>query len=225
MTFRTRLLSLLGLLILAILAGRTVAVDAHRLDEYLQATRLGVEADRINVEIDLTAGVSVAARVFQSIDANGDGWIAPAEGDQYARHVLEEVVLMVDGRRTPVSLVESQFPERGDMALGVGTIRVRGTATVAAVSAGAHQLVYLNTHKPETSVYLVNALVPSDQHIQIAGQRRDVAQRGLTLDYRVAPNVRQSAFWWLMAGLVMAAAISRICAAWRASCAPLSAIH
>ena len=34
---------------------------AHRLDEYLQATRIGVSQNRIDLEIDLTAGAAIAA--------------------------------------------------------------------------------------------------------------------------------------------------------------------
>ena len=29
---------------------------AHRLDEYLQATRVGIERDRVSIDIDLTPG-------------------------------------------------------------------------------------------------------------------------------------------------------------------------
>ena len=94
------------------------------------------------------------------------------------------------------------------MMLGIGMIRLRGEATMAAVSAGPHQVVYLNTHRPETSVYLANALVPSDPHIQIVDQRRDVAQRGLTLDYRVASDASISPTWWLFAALTMTAGLA-----------------
>ena len=33
--------------------------DAHRLDEYLQATRIDVEVDRIDLDIDLTPGAAL----------------------------------------------------------------------------------------------------------------------------------------------------------------------
>ena len=35
---------------------------AHRLDEYLQATRLSIDIDRVDLEIDLTAGSAMASR-------------------------------------------------------------------------------------------------------------------------------------------------------------------
>ena len=37
---------------------------AHRLDEYLQATRISVATNRIDLSIDLTPGVAVAAAVM-----------------------------------------------------------------------------------------------------------------------------------------------------------------
>jgi hypothetical protein len=196
------------LLMLGFLAGHPVALGAHRLDEYLQATRLSVDLDRVGVEIDLTAGIRVAPQIFESIDTDGDGQIAAAEGDTYARHVLADVVLIVDGLRTPVSPLDSQFPNHGDMMLGVGVIRLRGTATMVAAGAGPHHMEYLNTHRPETSVYLANALVPSDHRIEISGQRRDAAQRRLALDYRVVSDATVYPMWWLFAALTMTAGLA-----------------
>ena len=85
----------------------------------------------------------------------------------------------------PVNLVDTSFPQFRDMSLGVGTIRLRATANVPAAGAGRHQVSFMNTHRTESSVYLVNALVPSNPRIQLADQRRDRAQLGLTLDYSV----------------------------------------
>jgi hypothetical protein len=58
---------------------------AHRLDEYLQATRVAIERERVDVDIDLTAGVSIAGQVTTWIDVNGDGEISQAESFAYAR--------------------------------------------------------------------------------------------------------------------------------------------
>ena len=82
------------------------------------------------------------------------------------------------------------FPQFHDMSLGVGTIRLRATAKVPPASAGHHQISFLNTHRTESSVYLVNALVPANPRIQLADQRRDRAQLGLTLDYQVVGDAR-----------------------------------
>ena len=185
------------------LAGATPA-GAHRLDEYLQATRLSVDIDRVGLEIDLTAGAAVAPDVFARIDTNGDGQISDAEGEAYAHQILADVVLSADGRRTPITLVGIRFPQFHDMSLGVGTIQLRATANVSAAQTGRHQISYLNTHESASSVYLVNALVPQDPRIQIANQRRDVAQHGLTLDYDVMAEARWARAFTLLAALAMA---------------------
>ena len=161
---------------------------AHRLDEYLQATRLSIGLERVDLEIDLTAGAAVASKVFAWIDTNRDGEISGAEGEAYARQMLASVVLIVDGRPVPIALAAASFPQFRDMSLGIGTIRLRATARFPAAGAGLHQLSFLNAHRPESSVYLVNALVPANPHIQLSDPLRDYAQHSLTLDYTVIAN-------------------------------------
>jgi hypothetical protein len=180
------------------------SASAHRLDEYLHATRLSIDTNRVGLEIDLTPGVAVASQILGSIDTNGDGTISGPEGDAYARELLRSVALKVDGRAMSVKLMEVSYPPTHDMSLGVGIIRLRAAAEMRASGAGRHQLSFLNTHRPGSSVYLVNALVPANPRIQIGEQRRDSAQHGLTLDYTViadAPSVRTFA---LIAGCVLA---------------------
>jgi hypothetical protein len=157
----------------------------------------------VDLEIDLTAGSALASEVFGWIDTNRDGAISNAEGEEYARQMLRSVVLKVDGWPVPINLVETSFPEFRDMSLGVGIIRLRATAKVPAASVGRHQVAFLNTHRTESSVYLVNALVPANPRIQLADQRRDRAQLGLTLDYRVIGDAPSAATFMLLTGLVM----------------------
>jgi hypothetical protein len=177
---------------------------AHRLDEYLQATRLSVERDHVELEIDLTAGMNVATQVFGLIDSNHDGQISTAEGEAYAQSVLKSVVLSVDGRTVPMNLLDSQFPEFQDMAAGVGTARLRVSAAFPAAGGGRHQVYFRNTHQSEIGVYLVNALVPTDKQIQITGQRRDNLQHELTIEYEVISEARWSSLGWLAVGFGMA---------------------
>ena len=180
------------------------AAQAHRLDEYLQATRLSIDVDRVGLEIDLTPGVTIARDVFNAIDADGDGWISAAEKEAYAREVLRSIVLSVDGRAAAIVHAEIGVPEFGELAEGVGTIRVRAAADIPYAGAGHHRLAYANVHKADTSVYLVNALVPGDPRIQISAQERDGAQHRLTLDYEVAGGLASARTWSLLAALMMA---------------------
>jgi hypothetical protein len=121
--------------------------DAHRLDEYLQATRIGVSQDRIDLEIDLTAGASIAEQIFAMVDANRDGQITDAEGDEYARRVIDAIRLSVDSRPLSVTLVSRTFPDRHAMGRGLGTIRLRATAPASAAPAGTRSSTSTRTSR------------------------------------------------------------------------------
>ena len=175
-----------GLVVLVGWMGSVSHVSAHRMDEYLQATRVSIAVDRVNLEIDLTPGISIAADAISSIDTDADGRISPAERAAHASGMLRSVVLSADGRRMPLSLVGSEYPDPSDITAGVGTVRLVATAEMAAVSPGRHIVSYVNAYRPDTSVYLANALVPADRRVTINSQRRDPAQRELTLEYDVA---------------------------------------
>lgn len=189
--------------VLGILLATLPSAGAHRLDEYLQATRLAIHLDRLDLELDLTPGVAVAPKVISWIDTNGDGEISGAERDAYVRQVLSSVTLLLDG--SPVRMVQGKthFPLPAEMGLGVGTIQLRASAKVPAAGAGFHRLSFLNWHRPGLSVYLVNALVPVEPRIQIGEQRRDRAQRGITLDFTVAGDARWVWGFALLVGLLI----------------------
>jgi hypothetical protein len=195
---------------LAILAVSSRPADSHQLDEYLQATRIATAANRVAVEIGLTPGVAVAPRVFALIDRDGDGRASPAEIDSYARGVLREVVVSVDGQSLYMAIIRAECPPWEEIRAGAGTIRIEAVATTRAMSSGRHQIRLLNTHEPGFSVYLVNALVPSDPAITIAAQRRDVLQHGIELDVDVA-RWNTTALWSvLIFGAFAALAVLRV---------------
>jgi hypothetical protein len=198
-----------GLLILGAWLTTLPMASAHRLDEYLQATRLSIETDRVGVEIDLTPGVAMATEVFGWIDANRDGTVSSVEGDAYAREVLKSVLLKADGKPLHVDLVSASFPEFGVMKKGVGIIRLRATARIPRAGlfsgrAGTHRISYINMYRPQSSVYLANALVPRNPHIEIADQQRDRAQHAITLQYSVAADPPSAWSFVLIAGLAVA---------------------
>jgi len=182
-------------------------VDAHRLDEYLQATRLAVAADRIDVEMDLSPGVAVAPLVIGAIDIDGDGRIAPAEARAYAAAVAAAVTLSIDGRPVPLHVDGRVFASPEAMREGGGTIRLALSAPVA-VGGGRHRLAFVNAHLPASSAYLVNALVPADRRITFGAPARDIAQRTFTMDYDVG-GARAGLGWSgaavAMVGLLVAA--------------------
>jgi hypothetical protein len=201
MTKRSLLIPAVACLWFAILP----SARAHRVDEYLQATRLSIDTRRIDLELDLTPGIALASQVFGWIDTNGDGAISETESLAYSQKVLRSLVLYADGKPVAITLTERSFPTLRDMSLGVGTVRLKATAHLPAGGGGRHQISFLNKHRPDSSVYLVNALVPANPGVQIGDQRRDPAQHGLTLDYTVAADPPSAWTYALLAGFVVAA--------------------
>jgi hypothetical protein len=186
-------------------------VGAHRLDEYLQATRVGIERYRVSLEIDLTPGVSVGRQVTSWIDSDGNRVISLPESLEYGRQVLDALSLTVDGRAVSLELGKVEAPSVADIETGTGTLRLRASATIPSARTGRHELTVINSHHPETSVYLANALVPSDTSIQVLDQRRSVDQHSLTMAYDVGmPASWTRAAWGLSAlGLIVVTAATR----------------
>src|SRR5216684_1861950 len=154
------------------------AASAHRLDEYLQATRLSIAVNQVRVEIDLTPGVDVAPMIFALINTDHDGRISASEAHKYANQVVQETVLEIDGHRSRLDLLKYEFPTFQEMSAGEGTIRIHARALWVG-AAGEHRLVYQNNHKTDLGVYLVNALRPGNRDIEITEQQRDPLQRGI----------------------------------------------
>jgi len=187
-------------LAMAFVAG--ARLSAHRLDEYLQAARLAVEPGRVDVELDLTPGVSVAEAIIADIDRNRDGSLSVEETRDYERRVLNAIAMEIDGQAIRLQPGAATFPDPGAFRRGDGTIRLRSTAALPALSTGAHQLLFRNRHRRDLSVYLANALVPDSDEIAISAQRRDGDQSELTIEFvsrPAAPGLWRSASLWLAA--------------------------
>jgi hypothetical protein len=194
------------LFIVLALAGLSLAepVQAHRLDEYLQAARFSIGRKCLDFEIDLTPGSAVASQVFSLIDTNQDSRISEDEGRAYAEQLRRSIELSIDGMPVALKLIPGQFPDLAEMNDGTGMIRLHGTAEFPAVATGRHALYYRNTHEPNISVYLSNALVPTDKQVEITAQHRDNAQDELIIDYRVAVDSHWPSLWWLLVAAPLA---------------------
>ena len=188
---------------------------AHRLDEYLQASRISLARDRVEVEIDLTPGVNVAPQVVAFIDGDGDGALSPAERQGYAALVVRLVELEVDGSPAPLMLAGSEFPSLDEMRAGGGTIHLRARAAIPGPSTGRHELAYSNVHHPELSAYLINALAPPSG-VEIRSQQRDPWQRQLRLVYVSGSPLERA---WRLTGTLTFAALAVGIPAWLRSAA------
>ena len=160
------------------------AAAAHRLDEFLQATRISIAPDAILLEIDLTPGAEIGPMVFALINTDRDGRISSAEGRAYANHAVRDMILELDGRPKLLAVERTRFPSFEEMRAGTGTVRIEARAA-AVLSPGRHTLRYQNSDRPDGSVYLVNALVPSSPKIEITDQHRDPLQREIRLGFNV----------------------------------------
>jgi hypothetical protein len=173
---------------------------AHRLDEYLQAARVSLERDRITVDIDLTAGVRIASGIVALIDHDHDGVISPAEARSYAQLVLSEIAMRLDGQQVTLMLDRVEVPSVAEMPDGMGVIQLTAHAGLDGLATGHRELYFENNHHRDSSVYLVNALVPKDRSIGVIRQVRDSRQQTVQIEYSVASRRLAQWFWSIVAG-------------------------
>ena len=182
--------------LVTVLTGTTLS--AHRRDEFLQAARLSVEPRRVELQIDLTPGIAIAEGIIGDLDRDRDGRLSRSEQQAYVDRVLEAVELRVDGRLLQLDDIAATFPDMDAMRSGEGTIRLRTEATLPRLSESHHELAFVNRHRPDVSVYLANALIPDGDRIAITAQRRDEAQRELTISYLVRNQDEATTPLWLI---------------------------
>jgi hypothetical protein len=179
----------------------SITVSAHRREEYLQAARLAVEPDRVELELDLTPGIAVADATIADLDRDRDGMLSDGEKRAYLGRVLDAVVLELDGRSLHVEATGSTFPGLNDFRRGEGTIQLRSVVALPPQADGDHHIAFRNSNQRDGSVYLANALVPKSDRVTITAQRRDTAQRDLTIDYVLRSRPATSAPRWLLSAL------------------------
>ena len=174
-------------MVAAWLFAAAAAVSAHRLDETLQAARIGVEADHVTIELALTPGVATAESIIGEIDRDGDGSFSAEEQRAYEAAAIRALRIDVDGRALAPAPIASTFPDPAELRTGTGIIQLQTSAAISQ-TAGAHHVTFTNDHHPAGSVYLANALVPGSDRIAVTAQRRDANQQTLTIDYNVQPG-------------------------------------
>src|SRR5437879_5677381 len=97
---------------------------AHRIDEYLQATLLTIETNRVQASMRLIPGVLVASSVIAGIDSNGDGAFSESEERAHAKRVLGDLSITIDGKNVQPVLASWSFPEPAQMREGLGEIHI-----------------------------------------------------------------------------------------------------
>ena len=160
-------------------------VSAHRLDQYLQATLISVEKDRIQGFMRMIPGVAVSSTVLSSVDKNADGILSKTEQQAYAEQVLRDVSISVDGKGLSPRLVSVEFPKAEEMKAGLGEIKIEFSAELPRGGAN-RKLVFENHHQSRIAAYLVNCLVPRDKDIHFTSQNRNELQSFYELEYTQA---------------------------------------
>ena len=211
---RPRRLTRAAIVVAALCLWAGTTTSAHRLDEYLQATRVAINRDRVDLEIDLTPGVAVADQVLERIDADRDGRISNDEASAYSRQVLNDLSIEVDGRPQRLTLTEVRCAPVAELRQGIGAIRIKATAPAPAATAGPHVVFTRNVHRPDISVYLANALVPANADLTIQRQVRDPQQHELRIEFDVARVPHADVLGWL-APLGAATALTALGWQWR----------
>jgi hypothetical protein len=166
----------------AILLSLGASTSAHRLDEYLQATILSVEKNRVQAFMRLIPGVAVSSIVLAGIDTNRDGVVSEAEQRTYAERVLRDLSFVIDGKSASPTLVSQKFPTTEEIKEGLGEIQIEFTVDLDR-GGPERRIVFEDHHQNEISAYLVNCLVPRDPHIRILAQNRNERQSFYQLDY------------------------------------------
>ncbi len=211
-------------LVAAAVAGTAPALSAHRRDQYLQAARLALDPGRVQIELDLTPGIDVADVVLADIDSDRTRTISADEARAYVAIVRGAIGLDVDGTAVPVLVVGERFPAVEAMMRGEGVIRITLAATLPPLPPGVHHLRFRNAHRPDISAYLANVLVPASDLVAVSGQRRDVDQRELVIDYVLRADPSAGARRWLIGGGAGVLLLGAVIWWWRSS-RPTSAEH
>ncbi|MCE2576553.1 hypothetical protein [Komagataeibacter sp. FNDCR2] len=158
--------------------------QAHRLDEYLQATTIGLARDGITLRLRLTPGVDMADRVIRQIDRNGDGVMSTEEQRGYAERIAGNLSLSLNGKSVSLRPDAGAFPTIDMMKGGTGLIDIAFDAQ-GRLGNGPYHLVYRNRPADARTVWLVNCLLPQDPSIHILQQKRSKDQSLYQLDFLV----------------------------------------
>lgn len=156
--------------------------QAHRLDDYLQASTIMISRQDIALRLRLTPGVEVADPVIRQIDRNGDDILSSAEQAQYAASVGNALRLTLNGKPLTLRPDGRIFPSVQAMRAGTGAIELRFRAPVQLV-ADPYHLHYTSSVSGPDIVRLVNCLVPADPSLHVTGQNRSEDQSDYSLDF------------------------------------------
>jgi len=200
---------LVAALALVFTAASATGASAHRREDYLQAARVAIEPDHVLITLSLTPGLMVADTLIASIDRDRDGVVSAGEQRDYAEQVVRALEVELDQRPLPFHLLSCNVADLAALRRGEGAVRLAIESTLPAISSGAHQLLFRNTHLADHSVYLANALVPESPRVTVTAQHRDREQTELAVEFTVHGDATKATLPWVLGGLVAGFAMLR----------------
>jgi len=183
---------------LAMAAVMAATISAHRRDELLQAARIALGPDSVQIDLDLTPGIALASETLAEIDHDRDGTLSLDEQRIYADRVFRALSVSVDGIPLGLEPTASTFPELAAVYRGEGLIRLQASLSLPNQSPGVHHLRFRNDHRPAESAYLANALVPDSPRVAVVAQYRDQGQSELTIEYAIRARPAPLSTGWLV---------------------------
>jgi hypothetical protein len=204
-TLRNPLFSLVRIFLFFVSVGFPSLIFAHQLDEYLQATLVVIEPDRVRLQINLTPGVAVAEQVLALMDSDHNGVISTNEAAAYCGSLKHNLIVRLDKRDLKMKVTASYFPGCDELRTGWGFVQVEFSAAAGRLTSGAHTLSIENRHMPSKSVYLVNAAQPATGAIQITKQIRNENQSVGEIQFTCQPPPNSSRPGGLLAMLAILA--------------------
>jgi hypothetical protein len=197
-------------------------VRAHRLDEFLEAARISLEPSHVDVEMNLTPGMSTADTFIHEVDGNTDGVFSPIEQWNYATGLVRSLdVRLDDAPVRPLRVTAVDVPEAASVRSGDAAATVRATVPIRALAPGVHRLVFRNDDGASDSVFMANTVLPDSRMIAVTAQKHSVDQRELTIEFAVNGEAHTQVKWaWPTLLVLMAAGASL---AWTATRTPARA--
>jgi hypothetical protein len=187
-------------LLWSLVLGFSTTVLAHPADEYVQAAYIEL-GTAIRLELDLTPGEQVAAQVLRQIDSNQNQNFEPVELQTYAKTVLTQLQLSLNGQKLRLDLVDVQPPKAQVFLDGGGTIKIYATTALPS-QARTYQLEFNNQHMPVKSGYLANVFVQS-KSLRVIAQKRNETQSRYWVEFEQVSQAPTISVWIFPVLIVM----------------------
>ena len=85
-----------------------------------------------------------------------------------------------------MTLAHAEIAPIDALRSGLGAIQLRLVGALEhGISPGGREVYFRNNHRPNISVYMVNALVPEDRDVSVTRQSRNVTQQEVQIGYHV----------------------------------------